>query len=101
MVTCNGHTEEKDRIGSGRGGVHDNVARLPSGRPEVSLVGRGKELETLQRRLDRAASGNASILIEGEAGIGKSRLLSEALSRADRRGFVVLQGAADELSPAE
>ncbi|MGH9165552.1 MAG: ATP-binding protein [Acidimicrobiales bacterium] len=38
-----------------------------------------------------------SVLIEGEAGIGKTRLLEEVLAEASGDGFVVLAGAADEV----
>ena len=62
------------------------------------LVGRAAELGEVDAALDRLASRGASpILVTGEPGIGKSRLLAEVLARADRRGFVVLSGSASEL----
>jgi DNA-binding CsgD family transcriptional regulator len=65
---------------------------------ERTLVGRSKQMDTLCASLERAGSGcGQMILIEGEAGIGKSRLLAEALRTAEKRGFRVLVGAAQEL----
>ena len=46
----------------------------------------------------RAAAGQpAVVLIEGEAGIGKTRLLAEALADARGRGMQVAAGRAEEL----
>lgn len=49
----------------------------------------GREIELAQISAMLAVSQHGSVLhLRGEAGIGKSRLLSEALSEAVRRGFV-------------
>jgi tetratricopeptide (TPR) repeat protein len=49
------------------------------------LLERGGELEQLAARIGRVASGEGgSVIVEGPAGIGKSRLLAEALGRAGR-----------------
>lgn len=64
---------------------------------------RGRETETgvLREALDRVAGGGqAIVLVEGEAGIGKTRLLEEALADAAARGMQVLTGRADELEQA-
>ena len=62
------------------------------------IYGRDAEIATLVEALDRAASGRlAVVLIEGEAGIGKSRLLEEALESARGRGMQVTAGRAEEL----
>ena len=61
---------------------------------------RGREAETavLSEALDRVASGRrAVVLIEGEAGIGKTRLLDVALEDARGRGMQVAAGRAEEL----
>jgi adenylate cyclase len=53
------------------------------------LVGRAEELAELVRAIDECgATGHGStVLVEGEAGIGKSRLLAEAESVARQAGF--------------
>jgi DNA-binding CsgD family transcriptional regulator len=62
------------------------------------LRGRETESTALDGALDRVASGRAAIvLVDGEAGIGKTRLLEDALSRARDRGMRVEAGRAGEL----
>lgn len=64
-----------------------------------SLVGREREIETLSRLLEQARSGSGSVvLIAGEPGIGKTRLIRETLNRAQALGFAVLLGAGEELA---
>ncbi len=66
--------------------------------PARGLYGRQAEVEELDLALERAASGQrAIVLVEGEAGIGKTRLLAEALDRAPGRGCEVVLGRAEEL----
>jgi predicted ATPase len=61
------------------------------------LVGRAPHLAALDACLDRTATGQRQILlITGEAGIGKSRLVREACARARGRGFGVVQGTCFE-----
>jgi predicted ATPase len=61
------------------------------------LVGRRAELEQLDAGLDALGAGTAAcIALDGEPGIGKSRLLWELRSRADARGHLVLSGSAAE-----
>jgi ATP/maltotriose-dependent transcriptional regulator MalT len=61
------------------------------------LVGREAELAHLDRTLEALDRGAATCLtVEGEPGIGKTRLLSALRARADGRGDVVLSGAAAE-----
>lgn len=62
------------------------VARstAPVGRPgtHVPLIGRAPELEILDGELKQAAGGRLRfILIDGAAGVGKSRLMNEAIDR--------------------
>jgi predicted ATPase len=62
------------------------------------LRGRGPEVAALGEVLDRVAAGRpAVVLIEGEAGIGKTRLLDAALEDARARGMQVARGRAEEL----
>lgn len=66
------------------------VARLGVG---IDLVGRRQELSALSAALDRAAAGRPSgVLLSGDAGVGKSRLVTEASERAATAGFTVLVG---------
>ena len=66
--------------------------------PVPGIRGRAAELSVLGETLDRAASGrHAVVLIEGEAGIGKTRLLDAALEDARDRGMQVAAGCAEEL----
>lgn len=62
--------------------------------------GRGPELEGLAAALDRARSGVEVLLIEGEAGIGKTRLLSHWAERVRAAGGTVLWGHCDGLGRA-
>lgn len=63
----------------------------------TTIVGRAAELAEVRRALDELAGGAAGWLaIDGEPGIGKTRLLAELRQLADERGHVVLDGAAAE-----
>jgi len=62
------------------------------------LIGRQEELESLVSALDEAKNGSRRIrLMEGEAGIGKSRLVDELVCKATKEGFVCLSGAGDSI----
>jgi len=54
------------------------------------LVGRESELAAAEAFLDRVASGAAPLLVEGEAGIGKTALWRAIATRATERGYRVL-----------
>ncbi|OBJ62794.1 AAA family ATPase [Mycobacterium sp. 1423905.2] len=57
---------------------------------ESTLVGREWELSALAALLDRAIGGRGSVVsISGPAGIGKTRLVREAVQRAEALGFHV------------
>jgi DNA-binding CsgD family transcriptional regulator/tetratricopeptide (TPR) repeat protein len=66
------------------------------------LVGRAPEITQLAGALAAARVGDAhAVLVTGEAGIGKSRLVSEVAARAAATGFVVLTGRAIDLVGSE
>ena len=68
--------------------------------PESPFIGRSAELSELLLMFARAAKGEGSLVtLEGEAGIGKTFLLDEALSKARSLGFRCFAGAAEELEP--
>jgi DNA-binding CsgD family transcriptional regulator/tetratricopeptide (TPR) repeat protein len=57
------------------------------------FVGRHQELQVLEAALARASAGRAStVLIGGEAGIGKTRLVDEFVATARATGATVLHG---------
>jgi AAA ATPase domain len=57
------------------------------------LVGRASQLATLQPLVEQAKRGGGHlVLISGEAGIGKSRLVAEVKTSATTQGFLLLQG---------
>ncbi|MBP2705734.1 AAA family ATPase [Microbispora sp. RL4-1S] len=65
------------------------------------LIGRSRELDRLAAVLDAAAAGLAGVaLVGGDAGIGKTRLVTELCDRARRQGFVILVGQCAELGDA-
>jgi DNA-binding CsgD family transcriptional regulator len=58
--------------------------------PDVGIHGRATELAQIGRFLDEVAAHPAALLIEGEAGIGKTTLWSAGISDARQRGWQVL-----------
>ncbi|MEU4424670.1 AAA family ATPase [Actinoplanes sp. NPDC024001] len=60
------------------------------------LVARVAEVVALDRlRADAAAGSGAVVLLTGEAGIGKTAVVEEAVARANAAGVTVLTGRAD------
>ncbi|MGH3696890.1 MAG: AAA family ATPase [Pseudonocardiaceae bacterium] len=60
-----------------------------------AMVGRDAELATARRVLAASRAGDGGVLlVTGEAGIGKSRLLAELAALADANGYAVLSGRA-------
>ena len=75
---------------------------LPTHRVAVpagnTLIGRERHLEVAAGQLERARRGSAvSVLVRGEAGLGKTRLAGEIATRADAAGLRALMGRADDL----
>jgi len=70
------------------------VLRMSAGR----MVGRDGELGRLLTLLDDAEAGRSVVaLVSGDAGVGKTRLISEVTRLAAGRGFTVLSGQCAEL----
>lgn len=67
------------------------TSRLPAVFP---LVGRTAELAALEALLDGRDRDVPLVLVSGESGSGKSRLITELKVRAERRGMAVAQGRA-------
>jgi DNA-binding CsgD family transcriptional regulator len=66
---------------------------------QAGLVGRATELAVLDRLLDRVADGQpATALVDGDAGIGKTRLLDELAERVTSRSGLVVRGSAPPTS---
>jgi DNA-binding CsgD family transcriptional regulator len=68
---------------------------MTQARPVLSplLVGRDELLALGERRLDEAAAGAGhTLLLAGEAGIGKSRMLAAVMRKAGAAGFRVARG---------
>jgi DNA-binding CsgD family transcriptional regulator/tetratricopeptide (TPR) repeat protein len=66
--------------------------------PESPLIGRSAELDALDQLADAAARGRGGLAVLcGVPGIGKTRLVKEALARCGRDGFATFMGAAHEM----
>lgn len=68
-----------------------DAAPAPRAEP---LVGRGSEIAHLERALERARSGRGTVVfVQGEAGVGKTRLVAAFLARARTDGgLTVIRG---------
>lgn len=63
--------------------------------PPLALIGRSAEMQRLHDLLDRAEGGKGGTLILcGESGVGKSRLLRTVADEAEKRGWLVATGRA-------
>ena len=66
------------------------------------FVGREQELGTLAEALARAEAGTSTaVIVGGESGVGKSRLVAELAAGAAARGVRVLSGDCVDLGDAE
>ena len=69
---------------------------MVGGTRRTPLRGRGDELAAIAARLDEVRSGVGSVIIvEGRAGLGKTRLLDACVSMAVERSFRVGRGVAE------
>jgi DNA-binding CsgD family transcriptional regulator len=74
------------------------LAGMAAGFTPQGLIGRADELQRLEGILDRAEQGRPQVvLLAGDAGVGKTRLLLEFGNRAQQRGARVLAGGCVEL----
>lgn len=64
---------------------------MPASAAASSAVGRDAEMLAVERLLTTVESGPTMLLLEGEAGIGKTTIWREAVSSAKERGWTVLK----------
>lgn len=70
---------------------------LAAPRADSPMVGRRRELARLQAALDRAGGGRGgAVLVQGEPGIGKTRLVQELLGSAEGQGILCAWGGSLE-----
>ncbi|MEV0718445.1 AAA family ATPase [Asanoa sp. NPDC050611] len=68
-------------------------APRPRSRSAESLIGRSHDLAVLRRTVEAALAGETGLaLVEGEPGVGKTRLLEEVAAEAQRWGALVAWG---------
>src|SRR5688572_27973486 len=74
---------------------------MRGGQEASALFGRDVEFAALRDSVARSARGDGhAVVVEGEAGIGKSTLVAAAVHAAAADGFTVLVGRADEMTRA-
>ena len=56
----------------------------------AGIIGRQSELQSIASFLDSIGDGPAALILQGEAGIGKTTLWEAGLSEASRRGYQLL-----------
>ena len=67
-----------------------------TGPPVDPIVGRAEELAMIRQAVRSAyAGGSGLVVVEGEPGVGKTRLLEEAAVEAERGGALVVWSAAE------
>ena len=72
-------------------------SHAPVSTNEGPLVGRTEEMALLRRWWAGSSSGDATLLlVDGDAGIGKTRLVSELARAVESEGALVLWGRCDE-----
>src|SRR5712691_475865 len=80
----------------GEAAVEPSMVRVKAREPRQPVRGRDDDLATIGRHLDRLLSGIGwVIVVEGAAGLGKSRLLKESVTMARKLSIKVGSGAAN------
>jgi DNA-binding CsgD family transcriptional regulator len=85
-----GHTRETAAIDIGSGTWDDGAPMLALSNDRAPLLGRAREIEVLTGLLEDVDHTGAALVLRGDPGIGKSRLLSEAVALAEERQMNVL-----------
>ena len=76
--------------------IPDVTVRTMDASSRPPLRGREQELAVIRRRLDQVRAGTGCVVVvEGSAGLGKTRLLDECVSMARELSFRVGRGAAE------
>ncbi len=65
-----------------------------------AIVGRAAIIARLEAMLAACAEGGQTVAISGEAGLGKTRLVTDLLAKAHERGHLVMEGRASALEAA-
>ncbi|MFL5644492.1 MAG: AAA family ATPase [Chloroflexota bacterium] len=65
-------------------------------RASGGIIGRSAELEAIAQEIEEATRRLSAVTLEGEPGIGKTRLLLEAVELASAKGFTCVAITADE-----
>ena len=76
--------------------VTANVDGDVEGARVIDMIGRASEAAAIARFVEQVPDGPVGLLIEGEAGIGKTTVVLEAIRQAREAGFQVLR-----VQPAE
>ena len=78
--------------------VATGIIRVQTRRSVTPLVGRRTEYAALLGRMRAVTHGESGlVIVEGEAGIGKSRLVEAAIQQANSLRVTVLRGAGDAI----
>ena len=97
-----GPFEEDSVLGAADGGALDPIVgpqcslAVQLRRSSGAVIGRNAELEAISQELREASARLAAVTLEGEPGIGKTRLLLAAAELASADGFTCVAITADE-----